>query len=175
VGGFDPTMAHGEDEEVNWRLRKAGHRIVLDDRIRFTYVTRPDWPSAYRQYRNYGRARVRVVRRHPGFLRAHHLVPGAAVATGLGLMLASPFSRIARRTFGGLCLAYGAVGAAAALVANRRPSEAALVAAAFPALHGGYGVGMLLGIADLARTTGEARRSGATSGEEGDERTLQSG
>src|SRR5438309_10929 len=80
VGQFNPSLVAGEDEELNWRLRRAGYRILLDTRIRFHYVTRSSWAAAYRQYRGYGRARVHVIALHPGFLRARHLAPPALVA-----------------------------------------------------------------------------------------------
>jgi glycosyltransferase involved in cell wall biosynthesis len=152
VGSFDPEMNFGEDEEVNWRLRRAGHEIVLDTRIRFHYITRPTWKAAYRQYRNYGAARVRVVRSHPEFLRLHHLVPAAAVAGGAALAAAAPFSPVARRALGAVAGAYGLMTGAAA-VAAARPAEPALapvVASAITALHAGYGVGMLRALPLLA-------------------------
>ena len=155
VGSFDPEMNFGEDEEVNWRLRQAGHDIVLDTRIRFHYITRPSWQAAYRQYRNYGAARVRVVQRHPEFLRAHHLVPAAAVAGGAALLAAAPFSRAARGTLalgaGSDALIAGAAGTAAARPVD--PALAPLVASAFAALHAGYGVGMLRALPRLAQST----------------------
>jgi succinoglycan biosynthesis protein ExoA len=136
VGGFDPAMNFGEDDELNWRVVQAGYRILLDRGIRFHYVTRPTWRAAYRQYRNYGEARVRVVRRHPAFLRPHHLAPAVFVAGGATLAAGATVSPRARRLLAAAATAY----AGAALVAARgRPR----VASAFAALHVGYGVGML--------------------------------
>jgi succinoglycan biosynthesis protein ExoA len=152
VGRFDPDMNFGEDDELNWRLRQGGYAVVLDTSIRFHYITRPDWGSAYRQYRNYGESRVRVTRAHPGFLRAYHLAPAAAAA-GAGLLaVAAPWSRAARRALlGGAALyAVGAAGAAAQASAGTQAS-AAQVARAFTALHLGYGVGMLRELARSAR------------------------
>lgn len=153
VGSFDPEMNFGEDEEVNWRLRQAGYEIVLDTRIRFHYITRPSWKAAYRQYRNYGTARVRVVRRHPSFLRPHHLVPALAVAGGATLLAAAPFSPPARRLLGLGAGAYAAAASTAAVMAAGREHRALAptIATAMVALHAGYGVGMLRGLRDLAR------------------------
>jgi succinoglycan biosynthesis protein ExoA len=138
VGAFDPAMSFGEDDELNWRIVQAGHRILLDRRIRFHYITRPTWRGAYRQYRNYGEARVRVVRRHPEFLRPHHLAPALLVTGGAALAAGSAVSPAARRLLAAGVAAYSG----AALIAGRRPR----VAAAFAALHVGYGVGMLRGL-----------------------------
>ena len=96
AGGFDPRMQHGEDEELNWRIRRSGGRILHNPQIRFRYVPRSSLGGVFRQYRDYGRARVRVVNAHPGFLRARHLAPAAMVAGGAVLAAAAPFSRSAR-------------------------------------------------------------------------------
>jgi GT2 family glycosyltransferase len=137
VGWFDPAMNFGEDDELNWRVVQAGYRIVLDRRIRFHYFTRPTWRAAYRQYRNYGEARVRVVRRHPAFLRPHHLAPALFVGGGATLAAGAVVSPVARRLLAATLAAY----AGAALTAA--PTPRLRVATAFAALHLGYGVGML--------------------------------
>lgn len=148
VGGFDPQLQFGEDEEVNWRLRRAGYRIVRDRRIRFRYSTRPTWRAAFRQYRNYGQARVRVWEKHPEFLRAHHLVPSIAVASGALLCAAAAVWPPARSLLALAGAAYaGAAVIAAAAVCTAQPASIPYTAAAFSSLHLGYGVGLLEGLA----------------------------
>lgn len=158
VGGFDPAMNHGEDEELNWRLKLAGMRVMLDSEIRFEYVPRSSLSGVFSQYRNYGRARARVVAAHPDFLRVRHLAPAGLVLTVGALAAACPFSRGARRGLAALGGAYGAAALAGAVAATGR-SEVALaprVAACFPALHFGYGIGSLSG--GLAELRGRARQ-----------------
>lgn len=149
AGGFDIRMEHGEDEELNWRIRRSGGRILHDPQIRFRYVPRSSLVGVLRQYRDYGRARVRVVSEHPDFLRARHLAPAAMVAGAGALAAAAPFSRVARSGLKGSLGAYAAATTVFALDAARRDDVtlAPLVAACFPALHVGYGVGTLGGIA----------------------------
>jgi glycosyltransferase involved in cell wall biosynthesis len=167
VGWFDGEMNYGEDEELNWRLREAGYEILLDARMRFHYFTRPSWRAAYRQYRNYGEARVRVVREHPRFLRVHHLIPAAMVAGGAALAVAAPFSHAARVVLAALAGMYAAVALAAAVGATRRArlSLAPLVASCFAALHMGYGIGTLRGLARLGAAARALSRSGPLSSE----------
>jgi succinoglycan biosynthesis protein ExoA len=147
VGGFDPSMVHGEDEELNWRLRAAGKRVVLDGGVRFAYVNRGSWPGAFRQYRDYGAARVRVLRKHPDFLRPHHLAPAALIAAGAAVVALAPFSGAARRALvaGGSAYALAAAAAAAAATqaADGERELVPDVMAAYAALHLGYGAGML--------------------------------
>jgi succinoglycan biosynthesis protein ExoA len=149
AGGFDPRMQHGEDEELNWRIRRSGRRILHDPRIRFRYVPRSSLGGVFGQYRDYGRARVRVVAEHPGFLRARHLAPAAMVTGAATLGLAAPYSRAARVGLVASLGAYASVAGLSAVHASRRDdiTLAPLVAACFPALHAGYGVGTLGGIA----------------------------
>lgn len=148
VGAFDPAMTYGEDDELNWRLRWEGYRILLDTALRYHYVTRPTWSSAYRQYRNYGRARVAVVAKHHDFLRPYHLVPAACLIGGAGLACLAPFSRAARRGLGALGGGYALAAAAAGVHAARslEPSHVARVTAAFAAVHSGYASGMIAGL-----------------------------
>jgi succinoglycan biosynthesis protein ExoA len=159
VGLFDADMQYGEDEELNWRLREAGFRILLDTGIRFNYIARPSWKAAYRQYRNYGEARTRVVAKHPSFLRPHHLVPAAFVAGATGLAAASPLSAAARRALGACAMSYVSISVAAAAQTCRRNGLPLLpwVGASYSALHFGYGVGMLQGLPTLVRAAKERR------------------
>ena len=148
AGGFDPRMQHGEDEELNWRIRRAGGRILHNPQIRFHYVPRSSLGGVFRQYRDYGRGRVRVVNEHPGFLRARHLAPAAMVAGAAALAATAPFSRAARAGLAGALGAYASAATVCALDAARRDdiTLAPLVAVCYPALHAGYGVGTLSGI-----------------------------
>jgi glycosyltransferase involved in cell wall biosynthesis len=165
VGGFDPRMRHGEDEELNWRIRRSGRRILLDPAIRFRYVPRASLSGVFEQYRGYGRARVRVVAEHPDFLRPRHLAPAAMVAGAGALAAAAPFSARARRALAAAAGGYASLAALAAVSAARREDVtlAPLVAACFPALHAGYGTGTLVGIAQALRDGGSDRKRSLSS------------
>jgi glycosyltransferase involved in cell wall biosynthesis len=148
VGGFAASVPAGEDEECNWRLRRAGYDIVLDNSLRFEYTTRSSWRTLFRQYRHYGSVRVRVVRMHPGYLRPRHVIPGGFVAVVAALAALSPVSSRARTMLTGALATYTAAVAGASLAATRDDDRSLTpsVAACFTALHVGYGVGLLGGI-----------------------------
>jgi cellulose synthase/poly-beta-1,6-N-acetylglucosamine synthase-like glycosyltransferase len=149
VGEFDTALPAGEDEDMTWRLRQAGYKILLDGGLSLVYVPRSSFRAAFGQYRAYGLNRVRVVRKHPGYLRPYHLVPAAARAGGAARAALAPAWRPARAALGAGTVAYAALLAAtAARAAPGEPGLAARVAAACVALHAGYGVGML---SELAR------------------------
>jgi succinoglycan biosynthesis protein ExoA len=147
IGGFAPSVPTGEDEECNWRLRRAGYDIVLDTSLVFEYTTRSSWRALYRQYRHYGSVRVRVVVLHPDYLRARHVIPGGFVAGVAVLAALSPISASARTMLAGSLAAYAAAVVGASLGATRDDrSLAPSVASCFTALHIGYGVGLLGGV-----------------------------
>jgi glycosyltransferase involved in cell wall biosynthesis len=151
VGGFGTTFLTGEDEECNWRLRKAGYDILLDTGLEFAYTTRSSWWALFRQHRNYGASRASVVTRHPGYLRPRHLVPSAFVTSVIGLGMASVVSRRARWALATTLAAYGTgVAAAGRAAARDDPSLAPHVAAAFTAMHTGYGLGLIIGFSSIA-------------------------
>jgi glycosyltransferase involved in cell wall biosynthesis len=151
IGMFDPAMAYGEDEEVNHRLRRYGQRIVFQPAMQFRYQVRPSLRSLFRQYRNYGRARVAVVRKHPTFLRLKHLAPAGLVVIVLASVVLGVVvdGRIAL-TVVGAYLAAIALGGVALSIAHRFPRPD-LVAASLAALHWGYGLGTLRGAIGLVR------------------------
>ncbi|MEO8094795.1 MAG: glycosyltransferase family 2 protein [Pseudolysinimonas sp.] len=63
VGGFDETLRRGEDWELNYRLRKAGHLVWLDPQLRVTYWPRSSVTKLARQFRATGIWRGELVRR----------------------------------------------------------------------------------------------------------------
>lgn len=156
VGGFDARMNFGEDEELNWRLRRAGYTILIDTAIGFRYYARSTWRSAFRQYRNYGRARVRVIRAHPEFVRLHHVVPMIAVLGVLILALAALQSTLAAEALVAVVAVYTGSALIFAKKASRPDADPVRIAAAFTALHIGYGSGML---DEVIRTVAARARS----------------
>ena len=63
VGGFDETLRRGEDWELNYRLRKAGHVVWLDPGLRVSYWPRSTPGKLARQFRATGIWRGELVRR----------------------------------------------------------------------------------------------------------------
>lgn len=153
AGLFDPALQFGEDEELNYRIRRAGFRILYDPSMRITYCARPTFRSLFRQYRNYGRARFRVLRKHPSFFRLKHIVPPSlvcALATAtIGPLIVPAIWPLSLLVVGGYAVF---VAAASILLAVRERFPAPhYVVVSLLALHFGYGLGMLAGIVDLVR------------------------
>lgn len=151
VGGFDEALVRNQDDELNLRLRRNGWRIVLDPRIRVLYVPRGRIADVFRQYYEYGRWKVRVMRKHGAVLGARSLVPAAFVVSLAALLVAAPWSLAAAAAAAALAGTYLAAAVVFGTVALRRRGAPLRllprVIAAFGAFHFGYGLGMVRGIA----------------------------
>ena len=93
IGGFDESVRRGEDWEMNFRLREAGHLVWLDPRLKVSYWPRDNWRNLARQFDSTGVWRGEIIRRHKGrnplrFFAPPVLVVNLAVAIVVGLLQA---------------------------------------------------------------------------------------
>ena len=144
VGGFDPAMAYGEDEELHWRLRQRGFQVILCPALRQLYRPRGSLLGLWRQYWNYGRGRMRVLRKHADFLAPRHLAPSALVVALAGLAAAGTVVPAARTALAVVAGAWVAAVVAAAFAARGAEwRERLLLPLAVAGMHLAYGLGML--------------------------------
>jgi glycosyltransferase involved in cell wall biosynthesis len=153
MGPYDETLVRDQDDEYNYRIRKAGGKLLLASDVHSTYYSRASLSSLSRQYFEYGYWKARVLWKHPRQMKARQFVPGAFVAfLGVGLLL-SPFSSRARRLTAATLALYGSACMVNSWNISRRDGWQHLfrLPRAFTALHLGYGSGFLLGNAALIR------------------------
>jgi len=145
IGLFAEDIDFGEDDEFNYRLGESGGKIYLTPKIRSVYHTRSSLPALFRQYRAYGRAKVQVLRRHPGQARLRQFVPASFVGTLAGVSLLSPRLRFLRRALPPIIGLYflAAVAASLHIAARRGWRYAPVLPLAFACLHVSYGLGFL--------------------------------
>jgi succinoglycan biosynthesis protein ExoA len=150
VGPYSSVLLRTEDDDMNERIREAGHRIHLDPAIRSTYLCRNSLVALWNQYHGYGYWKVALACARPSAIRFRHAVPAAFV---LGLAVSALVSVRAWRP--ALPLTLGAYGAAAGVSIARGPALPLGSRWRFPlvtlAMHAGYGVGTLRGIAAIPR------------------------
>lgn len=79
IGGFDESVMRGEDWEMNFRLRQAGHLVWLDPRLKVTYRPRDNWRNLARQFFATGVWRAEIIRRHRGRNPLRFFAPPALV------------------------------------------------------------------------------------------------
>lgn len=162
AGAFDPGLQFGEDEEVNYRITAQGGKILFHPEMVYQYCIRPSLKSLFRQYYGYGKARLKVLRKFPGFFRLKHIVPSAVVLSvtlsPLWLLLPSPWGILAC-VAPGLYFCFIASGSIYLAARNKFPALYR-IAASLVALHYGYGLGLLSGF-----LSSENRQNGNTPAE----------
>jgi succinoglycan biosynthesis protein ExoA len=146
---FDESMVRNQDDEMSYRLRDAGGRIICDPAIESTYQNRSSLPAVWHQFFDYGRWKVVVLQRHPRQARIRHLIPMGlvvAVATSVPLATISAIGRVAAAAVLGL-YGFAAVAASVRYGSRSRLRSSLALPIVYPTIHVAYGVGMILGLA----------------------------
>lgn len=86
-GLFDEELARNQDDEHNLRIIRNGGKVWQSPKIKSWYRPRGSLSSLFKQYRQYGYWKVRVIQKHRLPAAWRHLVPGTFVLTLLGLLL----------------------------------------------------------------------------------------
>lgn len=98
VGGYDEATLQwaAEDQELNFRIRKAGGRVVMDPSIRSWYFPRDNARALGRQYFNYGVCKASTLLKHKGLPSLRPLAPAALVAaSAVGVVAGRRWWRLA--------------------------------------------------------------------------------
>jgi hypothetical protein len=87
AGLFDETLVRNQDDELNFRIRQSGGRLVLDPAISSEYFPRGDFRGLARQYYQYGVWKIPVMLKHQRVLsgRSRPLPASSVVLLLLGL------------------------------------------------------------------------------------------
>lgn len=151
LGGWDENLRVNQDYEFDQRVKKSGHDLLFDPDLRIDWHCRQSVPDLFSQYRRYGKGKIKVMRLHPGAVKARQVAPAALVAA---LATAGLISSRRPLTAAALVLPYAAFLAAGAF-AERDKVESigarAQIPAAFAAMHVGWGVGLWQGLGELIR------------------------
>jgi GT2 family glycosyltransferase len=147
TGPFDEELVRNQDDELNLRLVRAGGKILLLPDLRIVYFCQSTLAGLWRQYRDYGFWKVRVIQKHGAPASLRHLVPGALVAAlavaGLAALVPAlrPLALALVGTYAALLL-----GASALLAVRHELVLWPRIAAALATLHVAYGVGFWKGL-----------------------------
>jgi glycosyltransferase involved in cell wall biosynthesis len=149
AGMFDESLTIVEDEDLSFRLRQAGGRVLLDRDLRVQYIPQGSFRGLYRKYFGYGLWKVPVMLKHHRPLSLRSLVPISMLLSLVALAVAAPWSVAARWLLGIEIVTYLSAAAifAAIAIARRKESWSLLprVIAAFPTFHFAYAFGMVDG------------------------------
>lgn len=154
LGGYNSSLLVVEDGEFNYRVRKAGLRVILDPGMRSTYFPRRRMRTLARQYFRYGWWKMPFLLQQPGAVRVRQLIPIGFVATFLVLAFASAAWTTAQVLLFALLALYGVVLLAAGLKSALRAGDLRLwplIAATFAIVHFAWGLGAVLFLASFGR------------------------
>ena len=157
VGLFDEELVRNQDDEYNYRLCKAGGKILLVPDIRSRYYSRSSLRALWRQYFQYGFWKVRVFQKHPRQMRLRQFVPPAFIAVLLGLGLLSfvfSYGKVLLVLTGGVYLVAN-LSASVCVAARHGWTHLFLLPFIFGILHFGYGLGFLMGLVRFANRWGD--------------------
>jgi hypothetical protein len=148
VGLFDEEMVRNQDDEFNYRLRRAGGRVVFNPRMRSWYENRQSPRRLARQFFEYGVWKVRVLQKHPGQMSWRHFVAPAFVSTLMLSVLAAAWCPSIAAFPAALAGVYASALFAAGVVGARDASVASVAGtmAAFAVIHLSWGFGFLAGL-----------------------------
>jgi hypothetical protein len=148
AGPYDTELVRNQDDEYNYRLRKMGARILLAADVRSRYYSRSSLRSLWKQYRQYGYWKVRVLQKHPLQMSARQFIPplfvGALAASAAAALLLSGGWIMFAAVLGSYVIANLT---AAIWVTRHRPlAKPWMLPLAFATLHAAYGTGFLIGL-----------------------------
>lgn len=92
VGMYDETMVRNQDDELSFRLREMGGKIIQDGRIKIEYFPRSSFWHLFKQFMQYGYWKVIVIKKHPRQASLRHLLPAILVVSLVTLGLLIPFT-----------------------------------------------------------------------------------
>lgn len=149
VGYFDEDLVRNQDDELSYRILRAGYRIILNRKIKSTYYVRGSFAKLYRQYYQYGYWKVYVNKKHRAITTLRQLIPFGFVAyLFLGLLAGLVIKPLLWLYPIGILIYL----ITSALFASRKANtigEVFGVMFAFAILHFSYGYGYLIGIVDF--------------------------
>jgi glycosyltransferase involved in cell wall biosynthesis len=163
IGLYDERLTRNQDNELNYRIRKHGGKIYLDERIRSIYYCRDTLRGLMRMGFQNGSWNVVTMYLCPGSMGLRHFVPLAFLLATLGLPLLwlatgwSFFGKFMAVVWG----AYLALDAFYAYVTAEKRGWKYLpvLPVIYPAFHFSYGVGSLCGLLRLPALIRRARRA----------------
>ena len=163
VGLFDETLVRNQDDELNFRIRRAGGILWQSPEIVAWYSPRSSFSALFRQYFQYGFWRVPVLRKHrvPGAWR--QLVPLTFVLVNLAAIASLVLQKGVGSGLGSwltsstliMDLIYALFSLVAAFTVAKKNGWALfpVLPLVFATYHISYGVGFLLGIFYFSRKT----------------------
>jgi hypothetical protein len=89
---YDEAMVRNQDDELSFRLREKGGKIIQDGRIKIQYYPRNSFWHLFKQFMQYGYWKVSVIKKHPQQASLRHFLPAVLVLSFVTLGFLIPFT-----------------------------------------------------------------------------------
>jgi succinoglycan biosynthesis protein ExoA len=151
LGGYDETFLRNQDYELNYRIRRAGGKILLTPAIKSYYYARSSLRKLLSQYFQYGFWKVRMLQKHPRSVRVRQLMPPLFVLTLLLSGALSAISSLAAWVFALVVASYLSLSLAFSffIAARKGWRYLPILPVIFTCLHLSWGLGFLYSLARL--------------------------
>ena len=147
VGLLDEELVRNQDDEYNFRIRKAGGKVLLSPQIKSKYYSRASLKKLWQQYYQYGYWKVRVLQKHSRQMSIRQFVPPLFVLSLIGSILLGCFSgAILLLLFIPVLYIIANIMASIRTAAEGELRYLALLPLVFVILHLSYGMGFLVGL-----------------------------
>lgn len=152
VGLYDEELVRNQDDEYNYRIRKAGGKILLAEDVHSDYFSRGSLAKLWKQYFQYGFWKVRVFQKHPKQMSPRQFVPPLFV---LALLIAAVLAFAVAWGWYALVGLFGVYVFACLAAAffygkGQKTGVVLLLPLAYTIIHTSYGLGFLLGLLRFA-------------------------
>lgn len=149
LGGFNEALLANEDYDFNYRTRKSGGKVLLDNEAHSDYFARSSLGELAKQYFRYGSWKARMVKLHPESIKLRQLIPPLFVLSLPVLAVLSLLFPVVGWLLLALVIFYLVVIVSGALQSASRAQELKLalyLPVIFVVIHFCWGTGFVVGL-----------------------------
>jgi len=148
IGMYDEEMVRNQDDELSFRLRERGGKIIQDGRIKVQYWPRRFYWQLFKQFLQYGYWKIPVIKKHPQQASPRHFLPAGFI---LGLAFLAVASFVDWRSLLGLGIYSGSYLFSIGLESSRLSRKESLglwpgVLVSIFLIHISFGIGFLVSL-----------------------------
>ncbi len=148
VGLYDEEMRYGEDYSLNFKLRQAGYRLLVNPSAKVYYYKRKSVIEFYTQMYNYGTTKAILGKKYPASLKSIHYLPSLSLIVLLSFGFLGVIIKEVFYTLGFIIIAYFCLIFLTSIyfsVKERYWNYIVSIPAAYLIEHIGYSVGFIIG------------------------------
>ena len=85
IGGFNPKLITCDDEELDYRIKEKGYKILFTPDAKVMHYRRPTWKRFAKMAYNYAVGRMQAIKLHRDMGKWYHYTPSALISL-IGLL-----------------------------------------------------------------------------------------